>query len=83
MSTNDLIWTNSSKINDWLDCINDALDVHQELFAVSDTETTSQNLMEDNARGELLRHRMVEIAICFYYFDNRIFFLLVACNLQL
>lgn len=70
MSANELTWTPSSKINEWLDCINDALDVHQELYAVSDTETTSQNLMEENSRGELLRNRVVEIAICFYYFDK-------------
>tara|TARA_R110001583_G_scaffold4718_13_gene26903 strand:+ start:789 stop:1580 length:792 start_codon:yes stop_codon:yes gene_type:complete len=71
MSANELLWTPSSKLNQWFDCINDALDIHQELFAVSDTETTSQNLMEDNARGELMRNRIVEIAICFYYFDKK------------
>jgi len=68
--SNELIWTPSSKLNDWLEVINDSLDLHQKLYVMSDTETTSQSLMEENGKGELIRNRVVELAFCFYYYDK-------------
>jgi DNA polymerase III epsilon subunit-like protein len=69
--SNELIWTPSSKLHDWLEVINDALDLHQKLYAVSDTETTGTSLMEENSKGELIRNRVVELAFCFYYYDHK------------
>jgi len=69
--SNELIWTPAEKLHDWLEVINDALDLHQKLYAVSDTETTGLLLMDNDAKGFLYRNRLVELAFCFYYYDNK------------
>jgi DNA polymerase III epsilon subunit-like protein len=65
----ELLFTPTQKLSEWLEVINDAVVRCGDVYALSDTETTSVHLSE--IKGDVqYNHRILEYAFLFYVYDS-------------